>query len=187
MSSEELWDIYDRDRNNTGRTIARKSNELLEKDEFHLVVHTCVFNSKGEMLIQQRQKTKNGWPNLWDFSAGGSAIKGETSQGAIHRELLEELGIDYDFSNLRPQFTINFTKGFDDFYLIKKDVNLNELNFQEEEVQDAKWATKEEIINLIENDKFIPYYNSYINFVFDMSYDNENVDTRKMNKNRKKQ
>ena len=33
MSSEELWDIYDRDRNNTGRTIARKSNDLLGKND----------------------------------------------------------------------------------------------------------------------------------------------------------
>ena len=32
------------------------------KDAHTCVVHVCVFNTKGEMLIQQRQKDKKGWP-----------------------------------------------------------------------------------------------------------------------------
>lgn len=65
------------------------------------------------------------------------------------RELFEELGIHYNFEQIRPQFTINFERGFNDYYLIEYDVNLNELTLQSDEVQAIKWASKEEIIALI--------------------------------------
>ena len=136
-------------------------------DEFHSVVHVCIFNSNGEMLIQQRQPFKQGWPNLWDITCGGSAVAGDTSQQAASRELFEELGIHYDFESMRPQFTINFERGFDDYYLIDYDIDLNELTLQTEEVQAVKWASKEEILELIKLNKFIPYYESIISFLFE--------------------
>lgn len=74
----ELWDLYDINRSKTNRTWVR--GKELEPGDFHLVIHICVFNSNGEMLIQQRQSFKEGWPNLWDLTAGGSAITGDTSQ-----------------------------------------------------------------------------------------------------------
>lgn len=52
----ELWDLYDINRNKIGKTIQR--GELLSPGEYHLVVHVCLFNSQGEMLIQQRQPFK---------------------------------------------------------------------------------------------------------------------------------
>ncbi|MCI7790595.1 MAG: NUDIX domain-containing protein, partial [Lachnospiraceae bacterium] len=87
----ELWDVYDMDRNKMSRTMVR--GEAFNDGDYHLVVHVCIFNSKGEMLIQQRQPFKEGWPNMWDISVGGSAIQGDSSQTAAEREVLEELGI----------------------------------------------------------------------------------------------
>ncbi|MDF2608169.1 MAG: hydrolase [Bacillales bacterium] len=46
----ELWDIYDINRINTGKTLERGSK--FEPGSYHLVVHICIFNSKGEMLIE---------------------------------------------------------------------------------------------------------------------------------------
>lgn len=161
----EKWDLYDKHRNKIGKQIYRGDN--LEPDEFHLVIHVCIFNSKGEMLIQQRQPFKDDWANLWDITCGGSAVAEDTSQDAASRELFEELGILYNFENMRPHFTINFERGFDDFYLIEYEVDLNELTLQPEEVQAVKWASKEEILKLIEQKKFIPYYESIIAFLFE--------------------
>lgn len=45
----ELRDIYDEDRNPTGRTIVR--GEPCPENGYHLVVHMCVFNRQGEMLL----------------------------------------------------------------------------------------------------------------------------------------
>ena len=100
----EYWDIYDIERNKTNKEVAR--GEQLNENEYHLVVHACIFNSKGDMLIQQRQSFKDGWPNMWDLTCGGSALKGETSRTAVARELYEELGIE--IKTVRPNLTINF-------------------------------------------------------------------------------
>ena len=65
----ELWDIYDIDRVRTGRVAQRgkpASEGGLGEGEYHLVVHICVFNGRGQLLLQQRQKDKEGYPNLWD-------------------------------------------------------------------------------------------------------------------------
>lgn len=159
----ELWDIYDAERNKTGRTMERGP---VPEGDYHLVVHVCIFNSRGEMLIQQRQSFKEGWPDLWDISVGGSAVLGDSSQRAAEREVKEELGITLDLTNVRPHFTNNFDRGFDDFYLVEMEVNIEDLKLQEEEVQAAKWATREEILELLSQGKFIPYYKELIEFLF---------------------
>ena len=162
----EIWDIYDIYRNKTGRTMERGSN--FKEGDLHLVVHLCIFNTNGELLIQQRQKDKEGFPNMWDISVGGSALAGETPQQAVMRETLEELGICIDLSQIRPQFTINFDQGFDDTFLVIADVDLNSLTLQEEEVQDAKWASRKEIFKMMTGGSFIPYHLGKIQLCFDM-------------------
>ena len=161
----ELWDIYDKDRIKTGKTMVRGAE--FEPDSYHMVVHVCIFNNKGEMLIQQRQPFKEGWPNMWDITVGGSATMGDSSQDAAEREVLEEIGLKLDLQQVRPHLTINFDKGFDDVYLIEKDVNIDTLTLQESEVQRVKWATIEEIFALLDSGEFIPYYKSLIQLLFD--------------------
>ena len=162
----ELFDLYDKNRNLIGKTIER--GKPLPENCYRLVVHICVFNSKGEMLIQQRQPFKKSWSNLWDISVGGGVVSGETSQIGASRELKEELGIDYCFENEQPILTVNFDNGFDDYYVILKDIEISELSLQYEEVQRAKWATANEIVNMIEEDTFIPYHKALIKLLFSM-------------------
>lgn len=162
----EEWDIYDQYRRKTGRTTIRGTR--LKPDEFHLVVHICIINSNNQMLIQQRQPFKKGWPDKWDVSIGGSANVGENSNQVAERELMEEIGYAFDFSSVRPAFTINFKRGFDDFYILKADINLQQLTLQEAEVKAVKWASKNEILAMIQQQEFIPYHPSIINLIFDM-------------------
>lgn len=161
----ELWDVYDIARNKKEKTMLR-GREFAEGD-YHMVIHICIFNSDGKMLIQQRQSFKEGYPNLWDITVGGSAICGESSQTAAERELFEELGIRENLQGIRPKLTINFDRGFDDVYLLERDISLDSLVLQYAEVQNAKWASKEEILNMIESGTFIPYYPSLITLFFD--------------------
>lgn len=160
----EYWDIYDIERVKTGRTMVRGSE--FEDDAYHLVVHVCIFNDKNEMLIQQRQPFKEGWPNMWDVTVGGSAVTGDTSQQAAEREVLEEIGLKLDLKGVRPHLTVNFDRGFDDIYLIEKNVDINELTLQPEEVQAVKWAGRDEILAMIEKGDFIPYYPELVNLFF---------------------
>lgn len=162
----ELWDVYDKDRCRLGTTHIR--GERLQCGQYHLVVHCAVFNSEGAMLIQQRQSTK-GWADMWDISAGGSALMGETSQQAITRELFEEISVQYDFSNIRPALTVNFSVGFDDVYVLKSDVDIDKLQLQLSEVQAVRWATCDEVLQLLEHSQFMPYSKPYISLLFDIA------------------
>jgi len=164
--SDELWDLYDRDRNLTGRTHRR--GDPLGEDEYHLVVHVCIFNDKGELLIQKRQPWKTGWPDMWDLSVGGSATVGDDSRRAAQREALEELGVKLDLSHEYPKFTINFDGGFDDYWIITRNIELSELSLQYEEVADAKWVSREELSDMAEKGEFIPYY--FLSMLFDLKY-----------------
>lgn len=162
----EKWDLYDQSRSKIGKIVHRGAQ--LNSNEFHMVIHVCIINSNNQMLIQQRQPFKSGWPNMWDVTVGGSALTGENSQQAATRETLEEIGYAFDFSPLRPNFTINFDRGFDDYYIIKTDLDIQQLKLQAEEVQQVRWAHKDDIIKAIKNETFIPYHLSVIDMIFDM-------------------
>ena len=156
----ELWDVYDKNRLLTGKTAER--GKPLPEGGYHMVVHICLFNHKGQMLIQQRNAFKHGWPNLWDVTAG------ETSAQAAQRELFEEIGYATDFSALRPYLTINFPNGFDDYYLLEREVDLPLLKLQEEEVQAVAWAHKDEILEMIAQERFVPHRSGFISLLFEM-------------------
>lgn len=152
----ELWDVYTKDREKTGRLHRR--GEKLQDGEYHVVVHVCIFNSKNQLLIQKRQPFKKGWSNLWDITVGGSALHGESSSKAAEREVFEEIGLKLDLSGVRPDFTINFDDGFDDYYLLEQEVDLEKLHLQEEEVQAVRWASKQEVIQMQDQGTMIPYW-----------------------------
>ena len=162
----EMYDVYNDERIPTGKTLPR--GVWCGKGENRQVVHICIFNSKGEMLIQQRQTTKRDFPNVWDLSLGGCSIAGETSKQTARREMLEELGLDYDFTDNKAYLTVNFESGFDDFYFIEMDLDINDLILQEDEVQAVKWATKDEILKLRKENNFIPYFETFLISLFEL-------------------
>jgi isopentenyldiphosphate isomerase len=161
----EIIDLYNYNRELTNETVERTNN--LPKDRYRLVVHACIFNEKNEMLIQQRSSTKKVWPNLWDISVGGGAVSGETSLDAIKREVLEEVGLNINDLVAPYCVSINYGIGFDDTYIIHTNLKLKDFKMEDGEVQQIKWATKEEIMDLLNNNKFINYKKSYIEFIFE--------------------
>lgn len=163
---DEIWDLYDIERTKTGKTHRR--GDPLAEGERHIVVNVCIFNEKGEMLIQKRQPWKKGWPGMWDLSAGGSAQSGDTSRMAAKRETKEELGLDVDLSDNQAVFTINGTYGFFDYYLVERPgLQLSECILQEE-VAEVMWADKDKIKQMIEEKVFIPYHKGLLDLLFAM-------------------
>lgn len=160
----EYLDLYDVNKTRTGETIARGTK--VPDGRYRLVVRVIIFNSKGQMLIQQRANDRNSYPNKWDFSVGGSVESGETSSEGAERELLEELGLKVNLSGKLANFTINFEQGFDDFYIINYDINAEDIVFQKEEVQAVKWAERDEIIAMIRSGEFIGFRESLVDMLF---------------------
>jgi len=162
----EIWDLYTNDREKTGKTMRR--TDPVPKGYYRIAVHVCIFNNKGKMLIQQRQPFKSGWSGLWDLSAGGSAVSGESSQEAAERELREELGIEISLDEVRPSLTVSFDGGFDDVYLVCKDIEAESLKLQYEEVKAVRWADCKEILGMIDEGLFIPYHKDLIKLLFSL-------------------
>ena len=51
----ELWDIYDINKEKTGKVIDRHGDEKLKDGEYHLVVEAIIINSKGEIFYYKRE------------------------------------------------------------------------------------------------------------------------------------
>ena len=83
----ELVDLYDENRLPLGKTAERSAPRA--PGEYRMVVHVCVFDCRGRLLIQRRAPEKFIWPDLWDVSVGGGVDAGETSRRGAEREFRE--------------------------------------------------------------------------------------------------
>lgn len=85
----------------------------------------------------------------------------------MKRELgIARCGLAIDLENIRPSLTIHFEHGFDDIYILTQPVDLSSLHLQHEEVQAVRWASKDEILRMIDDGTFIPYEKSLIELLF---------------------
>ena len=162
----ELVDLYDENRVPLGKTAERYGKK--DRGEYRMVVHVCLFSPEGQLLIQKRTDSKHIWPGKWDVSIGGGVDAGETSRQGAEREFLEELGYPLDLTGVRPSVTVNFDGGFDDYYIVKRELDITRLQLQEEEVVDVRWVTREEALAMLEAGEFIEYPRSFLEFLFDM-------------------
>jgi len=65
-----------------------------KEGKLHRAFSIFIFNSKGELLIQQRAKTKYHSKGLWSNTCCGHPKPNESYQQATHRRLKEEMGFD---------------------------------------------------------------------------------------------
>ncbi len=150
----EYLDIYNDKLEKTGKIVARGYE--CGPDEHIFVVHLCIFNTKGQLLIQQRSLQKSMFPGVWDLSAGGHVLSGETTAEAAMRETREELGFDR-FEDMRFAFMEPFSYVFDDFYVMVADVDLNGLNLQKSEIETVAWADRDEVFAMSRRGEFVNY------------------------------
>ena len=163
----EFWDILDENRKLTGRTVER--GKPMKHGEYHLVVHVWVKNSKGEFLISKRTPNKT-YPNMWE-TTGGSAIVGDDSLQAALREVKEEIGIDLSSIVGERIYSLKRQKNdFSDFldvWLFNAEVDIKDVVYQHDEVCDAKWATKNQILTMIKDKEFVDVF-TYLDDLFSL-------------------
>lgn len=80
-----------------------------ENGKLHRAFSIFIFNSKGELLLQQRAKTKYHSESLWSNTVCSHPRPNETYQEATHRRLKEEMGFDCELKKL---FCFIYNKGF---------------------------------------------------------------------------
>ena len=158
------------DKLNNKRQFLNKTTERKEKilGEYRQSAHTWIMNSEGKFLMQKRSPNKNTFPNMWSITGGG-VDSGETPlQGAL-RECKEELGIDISESNI--ELILSFKRKYDfvDVWLVKQDIDISDIVLQEDEVSDVKWASIDEIRELMKAEKLAKsieiYFDMFINLL----------------------
>lgn len=163
---QEVIDIYDENRNKTGKTINRKDVDVLSKDEYRIIVHCWIINSSNEILLTQRSLNKNRG-GKWEDTHGGVKA-GETSLQAMKRELKEEIGLDIHEKELKLVKTMKKDGAFRDIYVVKKDILIDEISFNDGEVMDCKYVTLDEFKEMIEKGEC-----SVVDFKRTIFYDND--------------
>ena len=143
----EIWDAYYKDGTLAGFDLFR--DEKIPHGVYHLVCQIVVRHKDGSFLVMQRDFNKKICPGMYEISAGGSVLKGETSlEGAI-RELAEETGIceerlilDYIEISEEERTIYNM------FYVIT-DCNKNSIKLQQGETVGFEWVEKNELIQRV--------------------------------------
>ncbi|CCV64602.1 Hydrolase, NUDIX family [Alteracholeplasma palmae J233] len=151
---KELWDAYDKDINKQELTLVR--GEKIPKGYYHLVSEIIVYHKDKIILLTQRSFDKKIAPGLYEASSSGSVLKGETPLEAAKRELYEETGIKVTeliptYKEIHEEFQTIFY-GF----IAKVDIQKDSIVLQKEETINYIWLSKEELLKLIQTDKYIP-------------------------------
>lgn len=159
---EERWDIYDKDKKLTGRTMKRNDWNMADGD-YHLSVLGVIKTPEDKYLITKRVATKEWAPGAYEVSGGGVRAS-ETSEEAVRREVREETGLDvnnavsggYVFTYRRdnPEEKNNY---FMDVYEYMMDISDEDIHLQTEETDGFRFASAEEIKELADQGQFLHY------------------------------
>ena len=141
----EWNDIYDKDRNLTGRVHRRGSS--WKPGEYGLVVCVWVYDGKGNLLLTRRAKGKS-FAGTWENS-GGAAKAGETSRQAIARELFEETGIHAEPEEFELLGSDRDAHMHYDFYCLHRTTPLNEIVLLPGETDGVQWASFNQVHKMI--------------------------------------
>ncbi|MBM7549994.1 NUDIX domain-containing protein [Peptoniphilus gorbachii] len=157
----EYWDVYDKKGKWKRRVI--KKGERLKNNEYHIIVEGWILRDDGNFIIQRRALDKKSFSGMWYCSAGGSVISRETPKEGMVREFKEELGIDISEDELSLKRIITERNTIFYIYLVRKNISLDEITLQEEEVMDVDLADPSKIKKMVEDKTFIglDYYEKF--------------------------
>lgn len=167
----EFWDIYDENKQLTGRKMKR-NDWCLKEGEYHLTVLGVIARPDGTFLITKRVMTKAWAPGWWEVSGGGVQA-GESSEEAVRREVKEEAGLDvrnaeggyaFTYKRVNPDEGDNY---FVDVYRFVMDIDEKDVSFQEAEIDGHMFATREQIESFAKEGKFLHYDSIKQVFSFD--------------------
>ena len=142
----EIWDAYDRDFNRiAGVTLVR--GEPIPAGCFHLVCDVIVRHTDGSYLLMQRAPEKH-LGGMWEASAGGSALRGESPADCALRELREETGIAAEALTELGLLRHNRQRTFYAEYLCVTGIAKNSIVLQPGETCGYRWVSRKELMRM---------------------------------------
>lgn len=154
----ELRDLYNGKRILTGEKIEKGQD--VPEGKYYITVAVFIQNNRGEFLLQKRVEKKDG---KW-ATTGGHPKSGESSLEGIVTEIKEELGVDVKQYELTLYKTIKTEDDFVDLYYLNKDIALENIVLQADEVDDVMWASREKIDELFVQGKFSTSHKEFYDY-----------------------
>ena len=142
----ELWDAYDRNLEKIeGMTLIR--GEKIPEGVYHLVCDIIVRHTDGEYLLMQRDSRKH-YGGMWEATAGGSALQGESPLDCAIRELREETGIRAEYLEEVGRVRAAGRNAIYCEFLCITDCKKDSIILQEGETSAYKWVTQDELLSM---------------------------------------
>lgn len=150
----EYLDIYDEERNYLGK----EERTIVHRDAlWHNTVHCWLYDIEGNIYFQIRKDEKKLYT-----TASGHVLAGESIKEGFGREIKEEIGIDIDYNKAvfvniykfvmdkeKSDGSIFKDRAFSNVYVCEFDGNIQEFNFDLEEVSGLVKINAKETLDLI--------------------------------------
>ena len=150
--------------NEKDEIIGYKERKTLDEGDIYRVSALWLTNSKGEILLAKRNKNKSHNPGMWGPAVAGTVDEGETYEENIIKETEEEIGLSKVSFVLGPKVRRSGQyEHFTQWFTLTIDKEVSEFKIQEDEVEEVKWFTKEELINRLDtsSEEFLPTMKKY--------------------------
>ena len=146
----EYLQVFNKDKKAIDEKVLREDKYKLPDGKYFMIVLIFIMNSEGKFLMQKTSKSRNSCI----ATTGGHVSYGDTGLITVFKEAKEELGLDLDTNEIQYIDTLIFKNGIEETYFVNKDIDINTLTIQKEEVDYVEWFTVDEIKELINKKEF---------------------------------
>ena len=146
----ETLGLYDKNGIYLKENVDRKNKLSIPKEKYYKIVIVFIINNKGQFLIQKASDKKGG---IYE-TLGGHVKDKCSSKETIIEELNEELSINIEQQEITFFKKYTYNQCIQEVYFIRKDIDINKLIYQEDEVSFAIWLSIEEIKKIIASNNF---------------------------------
>jgi len=149
--TEEIFDVVNEDDKIVGKATRK---EVHDKKLIHRSVMFFIFDKKRRILVTQRTKTKDMFPEYWSITLGGHVNSGESYDEAVVREAKEEAGVES-----KPFFMGIIKKRIPEEKENSKVYGFvagEKIKLDKGELKQGMFLNIEEIIQKMKKEKFLP-------------------------------
>ena len=146
----ELLQVFDADKNMLNEYVERDKKLKLPEGKYFMIILLFIQNNEGKFLIQKTSKEKG---SEYAVTGGHVTYKDDAITTCI-KEAEEELGLTLSEDDLEEIDVLKHDVGYVAIYYLKKNIDINALTLQEDEVESISWMSTDEINNLINENNF---------------------------------
>jgi isopentenyldiphosphate isomerase len=144
--------------------IGSEEFEKVKKESIYRVSALWITNSRGEILLTRRHRTKSHSPFKWQPAVAGTVEEGENYEQNIIKETGEEIGLKNISPKIGPKTRMNEEYNyFVQWFTLNVDKDIKNFKIREDEVEEIKWFSKEELLRELEShpENFTPGMRKY--------------------------